>query len=83
VINNGGYGAMRAFSRVLKVKNVPGIDLPGLDFVQLATGMGCPGVRVTKASELEAALAQMFEARGPHLVEVGVDPAIPTLYDEN
>lgn len=83
VINNGGYGAMRAFSRVLKVKNVPGINLPGLNFVQLATGMGCPGVRVTKASELEAALAQMFEARGPHLVEVGVDPAIPTLYDEN
>ena len=32
---------------------------------------------------VEAALAQMFEARGPHLVEVGVDPAIPTLYDEN
>jgi len=57
--------------------------LPGLDFVQLAAGMGCPGVRVTKAGELEATLAQMFEARGPQLVEVAVDPAIPTLYDEN
>jgi benzoylformate decarboxylase len=82
VINNGGYGAMRAFSRVLKVKNAPGIDLPGLDFVRLATGMGCPGVRVTKADQLESTLAPIFEAGGPHLVDVVVDPVIPMLYDD-
>jgi benzoylformate decarboxylase len=82
VIDNGGYGAMRAFSRVLKVRSPPGLDLPGLDFVQLAAGMGCPGVRVSTADELEAALGRMYAADGPHLVEVAVDPAIPTLYDE-
>jgi benzoylformate decarboxylase len=82
VIDNGGYGAMRAFSRVLKVRSPPGLDLPGLDFVQLAAGMGCPGVRVSAADELEAALGRMYAADGPHLVEVAVDPAIPTLYDE-
>ena len=33
VINNAGYGAMRSFSQVMQVRNVPGLDLPGIDFV--------------------------------------------------
>src|SRR6266508_3213290 len=54
VINNAGYGAMRSFSQVMQVRNVPGLELPGIDFVKLAEGMGCHAVRVTKSSELEA-----------------------------
>ena len=46
VINNSGYGAMRSFSQVMQVRNVPGLDLPGIDFVRLAEGMGCHAVRV-------------------------------------
>src|SRR5258706_1531765 len=41
VINNAGYGAMRSFSQVMQVRNVPGLDLPGIDFVRIAQGMGC------------------------------------------
>ena len=52
VINNSGYGAMRSFSQVMQVRNVPGLDLPGIDFVKIAEGIGCEAVRVTKASEL-------------------------------
>ncbi len=80
VINNEGYGAMRSFSQVLQVRDVPGIDLPGLDFVSLARGMGCPGVKVTRSEDLDAALAEALRADGPMLVEVVVDAAIPTLY---
>jgi benzoylformate decarboxylase len=80
IINNGGYGAMRSFSQVLQVRDVPGIDLPGLDFVSLARGMGCPGVQVSRAEELDAALAEAMRSSGPTLVEVIVDAAIPTLY---
>ena len=47
VINNAGYGAMRSFSQVMQVRNVPGLDLPGIDFVKIAQGMGCDAVRVT------------------------------------
>src|SRR5689334_13619628 len=32
VINNSGYGAMRSFSQVMQVRNVPGLELPGIDF---------------------------------------------------
>jgi benzoylformate decarboxylase len=80
VVNNGGYGAMRAFSQVLGAIDPPGIDLPGLDFVHLAAGMGCPGRRIERAADLPDALRAGQEAAGPCLVEVVVDPAIPHLY---
>src|SRR4029453_5054340 len=38
VVNNAGYGAMRSFSQVMQVRNVPGLELPGIDFVKLAHG---------------------------------------------
>jgi benzoylformate decarboxylase len=83
VINNGGYGAMRSFSQVLQVTGVPGIELPGLDFVSLARGMGCPGTRVTRAEDLDAALATACAANGPMLVEVVVDANVPALYEKH
>jgi benzoylformate decarboxylase len=81
LVNNRGYGAMRAFSQVLGVRNPPGIDLPDLDFVKLAAGLGCPGRRVSRPEELKDALRQACSATGPWLAEVDVDPQIPHLYD--
>ena len=80
VVNNEGYGAMRSFAQVLQARDVPGIDLPGLDFVSLARSMGCAGSKVARAEQLDAALADALGAACPVLVEVAVDPAIPTLY---
>jgi benzoylformate decarboxylase len=80
VINNAGYGAMRSFSQVMQVRNVPGLELPGIDFVKIAEGMGCDAVRVTKSSELAAALKRGLAHDGASLVEVMVDFAVPMLY---
>ncbi len=80
VINNAGYGAMRSFSQVMQVRNVPGLDIPGLDFVKLAQGHGCEAVRVTKSSELAPALQHALSHNGTSLVEVLVDSAVPLLY---
>jgi benzoylformate decarboxylase len=80
VINNAGYGAMRSFSQVMQVRNVPGLELPGLDFVKLAEGMGCDAVRVAKASELAPALKRGLAHQGASLIEVMVDSAVPLLY---
>lgn len=80
VVNNAGYGAMRSFSRVLGVENAPGIELPGLDFVALAAGQGCPGARIETAEALQAALGAAFAQDGPMLLDVAVDHAIPHLY---
>lgn len=80
VINNEGYGAMRSFSQVMQVRNVPGLELPGLDFVKLAEGMGCHAVRVAKSSELAGALKQGLAHDGVSVIEVMVDSAVPLLY---
>lgn len=80
VINNAGYGAMRSFSQVMQVRNVPGLDLPGIDFVKIAQGLGCDAIRVGKSSELVAALKHGLEHRGTSLIEVMVDSAVPLLY---
>jgi benzoylformate decarboxylase len=80
VLNNSGYGAMRSFSQVMQVRNVPGLDLPGIDFVKIADGMGCDAVRVTKSSELAPALKRGLGHAGTSLIEVMVDSAVPVLY---
>ena len=80
VINNAGYGAMRSFSQVMQVRNVPGLELPGIDFVKIAEGMGCDAVRVTRSSELGPALKRSLAHDGASLIEVMVDSAVPLLY---
>jgi benzoylformate decarboxylase len=80
VINNAGYGAMRSFSQVMQVRNVPGLDLPNIDFVQIAHGLGCDAVRVTKSAELAPALKHGLARDGVSLIEVIVDSAVPLLY---
>ena len=80
VINNSGYGAMRSFSQVMQVRNVPGLDLPGIDFVRIAEGMGCDAARVARASDLAPALDRALAYPGVSLVEVIVDSAVPLLY---
>jgi benzoylformate decarboxylase len=80
VINNSGYGAMRSFSQIMQVRDIPGIDVPGIDFVTLAQSLGCAGRRVEGCAELAGAIAQGFEAEGPFLIEVVVDATVPLLY---
>ncbi|KWV52899.1 benzoylformate decarboxylase [Bradyrhizobium macuxiense] len=80
VMNNSGYGAMRSFSQVMQVRNVPGLELPGIDFVKLAEGMGCDAVRVTKSAELAGAYKRGLTHQGTSLIEVMVDSAVPLLY---
>ena len=80
VVNNAGYGAMRSFSQVMQVRKVPGLELPGIDFVSIAQGLGCDAVRVSRAAELAPALQRGLTHNGTSLVEVMVDSAVPLLY---
>src|ERR1700686_853731 len=79
VINNEGYGAMRSFSQVMQVRNVPGLELPGIDFVRIAQGLGCEAVRVSRSSDLTPALERSLVHDGVSLIEVIVDSSVPLL----
>ena len=79
VLNNGEYAAMKAFGELLGVKDAPGLDLPGLNFEQLAAGFGLHATRVSTQSELVDAL-NTVPADGPRLLNVLVEPAADALY---
>jgi benzoylformate decarboxylase len=72
ILNNARYAALQDFAPVFgfaPTDPVQGTDLPGLDFVTMAAGMGCPGVRVSEAGQLRETLAAALAGQGPMLVE--------------
>ncbi|WP_438391971.1 benzoylformate decarboxylase [Caballeronia sp. DA-9] len=83
ILNNAGYGAMRSFSRILKADHAPGIDLPGIDFVSLAHGFGCAAERVTLPIDIDRALTTAFAKPGPALVDISVDQAVTSLFNDD
>jgi benzoylformate decarboxylase len=48
------------------------VHLPQLDFCALAQGQGVQGIRVERCEDLDAALARIFRADAPMLLEVRV-----------
>jgi len=80
VLNNGGYGALKALGLAMGVERPPGVDLPGLDLGALARGFGCAASRVESAAELPDALRHALAGTGPILLDVVVDAAIERLY---
>ncbi|MFL9886672.1 benzoylformate decarboxylase [Paraburkholderia agricolaris] len=75
ILNNSRYAALQDFAPEFGFgpdDPVQGTDLPGLDFVSLAAGMGCHGTRVTDAERLQEVLREALASSGPRLVEVVV-----------
>jgi len=73
VICNGNYSALKGFREFTKVgKNVPGIDIPGIDATLLARGYGMQARAVDHPENLEPALREALSSAGPTLVSVSV-----------
>src|ERR687896_381405 len=80
VVNNSGYSILKGFRDALGAgEKVPGLDVPGVDIVQLARGFGVEGETVEKAEALGPAVERAFDAGRPYLLDVVVDPAVPKL----
>jgi TPP-dependent trihydroxycyclohexane-1,2-dione (THcHDO) dehydratase len=65
-----GRCALRWFAEVLKVDDIPGLDLPGIDFLSLAKGYGVEGINAVTTEELRHALTTALAAETPTLTEV-------------
>ncbi|GAO71278.1 benzoylformate decarboxylase [Comamonas sp. E6] len=75
IVKNRRYAALQDFSRVFGYREgekVEGTDLPDIDFVALAKGQGCDGVRVTEAAQLPRVLRDALRSPRATLVEVEV-----------
>lgn len=86
VINNGGYGILKAFAAFQRTPGVPGLELPNLDIGAIARGMGAEARRIEAAADLPAACREAFETamarRGPVLLDVVVDGEVGALFGE-
>ena len=75
IVRNRRYAALQHFAPYFGFETgaaLTGTDLPGLDFVALAAGLGLPARRVSAGSELANALREAIGAQGPVLLEVDV-----------
>jgi benzoylformate decarboxylase len=72
IIDNSSYRALEEFGRRFAIETLPGVHLPDLDFCGLAEAQGVKAIRVSRCEDLDAALATVFAARSPMLLEVRV-----------
>jgi benzoylformate decarboxylase len=73
VLRNGDYTALKSFCDFTQVgRNVPGMDIPGIDAVKIAQGYGMAAKEVDRPEELEPALIEAFASEDPQLISVNV-----------
>lgn len=75
ILKNRRYAALQDFSKVFGYRDeetVEGTALPDLDFVSLAKGHGCQGVRVSDGLALQQVLTNALASKLPTVVEVEV-----------
>ena len=80
VLNNGGYAAVKSLGARMGIAEMPGSDVPGVDFIDVARGFGCRSSRVERAAQLAPALAQAYASNEPWLIDVRMDRAVQKLY---
>jgi acetolactate synthase-1/2/3 large subunit len=73
VLNDARYNMCH---QGMKMLGMTGADatIPQTDFQMISRGMGAEGIRVTKESEITAALEQAVAATGPIVIDVLIDP---------
>jgi benzoylformate decarboxylase len=82
MVRNGVYQALKDYGAYLGAQDLPGMDLPGIDFVSLAAGYGLPGRRVNTAAEMADALKAAIDAGTPLLIEVEVEPTDSGMFEK-
>src|SRR5919202_425919 len=80
IVDNKGYYILKGFRDSLGISDsVPGLDVPNLDLVKVAEGLGVASERVEMADTLPKALKRAFDAGRPYLLNVAVQPETPGL----
>ncbi|GGH62799.1 pyruvate dehydrogenase [Rothia aerolata] len=73
VFNNSTLGMVKLEQLVQGFEDY-GVDVPAVNYADIATAMGFQAERVTKAKDLEKAYKKALSHQGPSLVEVITDP---------
>lgn len=74
VMNNGCWGAEKAYQRDFFGQRYIGADVPNPPYDKLAELWGAKGYRVEKAEDLESVLKEALKCGRPAIVDVKMDP---------
>ncbi|WP_327673891.1 MULTISPECIES: benzoylformate decarboxylase [unclassified Streptomyces] len=85
VLDNGGYGAVRALGRRIGIDPAPGTDIGGIEFAALAASFGCAAHYADRPEDLgkalDRAVTHLGDEDGPHLLHLKVAGTEGTLYE--
>lgn len=71
ILRNGTYGALYWFSSLFNATNVPGIDIPNIDFTQIAKGYGVKAFRANNDDDFIQIFQKCLHTNNePTLIEV-------------
>jgi benzoylformate decarboxylase len=76
VLRNEEYSILKWFAEFEGEMGAPGLDVPGLDSVGIATGYGMRARRVDGVEELRQALSEGIASDAPELIEITVTPGM-------
>lgn len=82
VLNNRAYNILKSFTMAFYpgAGMREGLDVPHLDLVAIAQGMGVHAERLTSPEQVEEAIPRALASRQPTLLDVWVDPNVPSLF---
>ena len=73
LLNNRFLGMVRQWQDLFFGKRYSATELHNPDFITIAKGYGISGRKVTRRNDLEGAVTEMFDHKGPFLLEVEVE----------
>jgi benzoylformate decarboxylase len=79
VMRNRQYTILKSFAELEQTPGVPGLDLPGMDFVSIAHGYGCDASLIDDLGALKQAAANAWTKDVPTVLEVSVSGQVPPL----
>ncbi len=83
VLNNRAYNILKSFAKAFypgMEAHLQGMEVPHLDIVSIAQGMGVSAERIETPEALEEAIPRALQADQPFLLDVWIDPTVPNLF---
>ncbi len=79
ILRNEQYAILKSFAILERTPGVPGLELPGMDFVSIAKGYGCDAARVENLDAIKEAAAKAWTKDVPTVLEIPISREVPPL----
>jgi benzoylformate decarboxylase len=79
VPRNDEYCILKSFAVLEQTPGVPGLNIPGFDFVSIAKGYGCDGARLNDLEAIKKAAVEAWSKSKPTVLEVPISAQVPPL----